>query len=208
MVVDLIIVAILALSIFLGYRKGLVKLAVKLCAFIIALVVTLVLYQPISNIIINNTGLDEKLQDIILEKSNEVVEQSANTVNDTPAQGLTEQMAENAKSQLLPSAARDLAVNIIRIGVMLVLYIVIKIAISIIAALADKIAELPILHQFNKAGGILYGAIRGIIIVYVILLLIGLVGEINPDNRAHKEVENSYLGKVMYENNIFELFTK
>lgn len=208
MIVDLIIVAILALSIFLGYRKGLVKLAVKLCAVVIALVVTLILYQPISNIIINNTGLDEKLQDIILEKSNEVVEQSVSTVNDTPAQELTGQMAEEAKNELLPSAARDLAVNIIRIGVMLVLYIVIKIAISIIAALADKIADLPILHQFNKAGGIIYGAIRGIIVIYVILMLIGVVGEINPENRAYKEVESSHLGKVMYENNVFELFTK
>ena len=30
---DIIIIAIMALSIYLGYRKGLVKIAVKLCAF-------------------------------------------------------------------------------------------------------------------------------------------------------------------------------
>ena len=38
-VVDLIIVAIILLFTFLGYKRGLVKLAIKLCTFIIAVIV-------------------------------------------------------------------------------------------------------------------------------------------------------------------------
>lgn len=205
MLVDLIIIGILALSTFLAYRKGLVKLAVKLFAFIIALVITLILYQPISNLVINNTSLDEKLQDMILTKSNEVVDQGANSMADTPIEGLTQEVAQNTKNEILPEAAKDLAVNIIRIIVVIILFLVIKIALSIIAILADKIAELPILHQFNKAGGIVYGAVRGILIIYVLLLLVGLIGEVNPKNKVHKEIENSHLGKAMYENNVFEI---
>ena len=45
MVVDIIIIVILALSIFFGYKKGLVELGIGLCAGIIAIVVALTLYS-------------------------------------------------------------------------------------------------------------------------------------------------------------------
>ena len=51
MVVDIIVVAVLALSIFLGYKKGLIALSVHLCAVVIAIAATLILYRPISNFI-------------------------------------------------------------------------------------------------------------------------------------------------------------
>ena len=68
-IVDIIIIAIIALSVFLGYRKGLIALAIQLCAVIIALVATLVLYKPISALIIDNTSLDENIQNAIIEKA-------------------------------------------------------------------------------------------------------------------------------------------
>ena len=39
-IVDLIIIGIVALSVFLAYRKGFISLAVKLVAFIIAIGIT------------------------------------------------------------------------------------------------------------------------------------------------------------------------
>ena len=66
MIADIIVIAILALSIFLGYRKGLVELGIKLVSVIIAIVLTLILYRPITNIIINTTSLDENLEQAIL----------------------------------------------------------------------------------------------------------------------------------------------
>ena len=73
MIVDIIIIAILALSIFLGYKKGLIELSVKLVAVIIALVATLILYRPISSLIINTTTIDEKIQQSILNKSEQII---------------------------------------------------------------------------------------------------------------------------------------
>ena len=67
-VIDIIIIAILFLSIFLGYKKGLIKLVFNLCAFLIALIVTFILYRPISAIVINNTDFDENIKQTILEK--------------------------------------------------------------------------------------------------------------------------------------------
>ena len=88
-IIDLVIVGIILLSVFLGYRKGLVSLAIGACTFIIALVVTLILYKPVGNLIISTTGIDEMLQNTILEKVNEVMSQDTDQTN---------QLIESAKN--------------------------------------------------------------------------------------------------------------
>lgn len=202
MVVDIIIIAILALSIFLGYRKGLIELGIKAVAVIIAIVGTLILYRPITNIIVDTTNLDENLQQTIMEKSGSIVGDG------TTGNAVEEGIVSEIQNQMLPEAAHELSLNIIRAGVMIVLYIVIKIALRFVTALANLIAKLPILNQFNKLGGIVYGAIRGLLIIYVALLIIQFVGEVNPGNRVNEEIDKSFIGKEMYERNVIELLVR
>lgn len=199
-VVDLIIIAIVAISTFLAYRKGLVKLAIGLCAFIISIVVTFILYYPISNLVINVTGIDEAIEDAIYEKANDVMQ------DETQEEGLTNQMIETAKNGMLPETARNLAINIVRGGVMIVLLIAVRIALKFITAIADAIAKLPIIDQINKTSGMVYGVIRGILIVYVALLILGIPGKINPNNKWNESIDQSFLGKAMYQNNVLNVF--
>ena len=195
MVVDIIVIAILALSIFLGYKKGLIELGIKLCAVVIAVVATLVLYRPITNIVINTTNLDESIEQAIMG-------------NFSKTENTQTQLENEIKNEMLPTATRELSVNIIRTGVMLILYLAIKIALRFVTALANLVSKLPVLEQFNKAGGIIFGAIRGIAIIYIALLIINFVGQVNPENVATKEIEKSFITKEMYKHNIIHLLVQ
>ena len=66
-ILDIILVAIIALNVFICYKKGLVKLAVGLIAVLVSVILAVLLYKPVSNIIINNTELDEKIKSAITE---------------------------------------------------------------------------------------------------------------------------------------------
>ena len=199
-VVDLIIVAIVLLSTFLAYRKGLITLAIQLVAVVIAILLTLLLYKPVSNVIINLTGIDETIQNAILEEANDIM------TNDGEG---TNQVVETIQNNMLPETARTISINIIEGAVILILYIVIRIALKFVTALANLVAKLPILNQLNQLGGIIYGILRGLLIVYILLLLVNLSGEIEPQNQVYMAVEESYIGKMMNENNILDvLFTK
>lgn len=200
MVVDLIIIGIVLLSTFLAYRKGMVKLAIGLCAFVISIVVTFVLYQPIANLVINVTGIDEAIEDAIYEKANDMLK------GDAEEDAITSQIVEDAKNQMLPETARALAINIVKGGVMVVLFVAIRIALIFVTVLADAIAKLPIINQINKTTGMIYGVIRGILVVYVVLLILAIPGKMNPQNSLNTSVEQSILGKVMYENNVLNVF--
>ena len=199
-VVDLIIVAIILLSTFLAYRKGLITLAIQLVAVVIAIVLTLLLYKPVSNIIINVTGIDETIQNAILEEANDIMTNEEEGAN---------QVVESIQNNMLPETARTISINIIEGAVILILYIVIRIILKFVTALANLVSKLPILNQLNQLGGIIYGILRGLLIVYIILLLVNLSGEIEPQNQVYTAVGGSYVGKMMNENNILDiLFTK
>ena len=199
-VVDLIIVAIILLSTFLAYKKGIITLAIQLVAVVIAIVLTLILYKPVSNVIINVTGIDETIQNAILEEANDIM---------TNGEEGSNQVVESIQNNMLPETARTISINIIEGAVILILYIVIRIILRFVTALANLVSKLPILNQLNQLGGIIYGILRGILIVYIILLLVNLSGEIEPQNQVYTAVEGSYIGKVMNENNILDiLFTE
>ena len=51
-IVDLIIIAILAICIFFGYKKGLTKCIIKIASFFIAIIVAVMFYKPVSDIVI------------------------------------------------------------------------------------------------------------------------------------------------------------
>ena len=198
-IVDIIIVAIIALSAFLAYRKGLITLAIQLVAVIIAVVLTLILYKPISNLVVNITGIDEMIQNSILEKANDIMTNGEETSN---------QVVDTIQNNMLPETARVISINIIQGAVILLLYVLIRIALKFVTALANLISKLPVLNQFNKLGGVIYGLLRGLLIVYIVLLIINLSGEINPQNEVYTSVQESYIGKMMNENNILNiLFT-
>lgn len=196
--VDTIIIVFVALSAFLAYRKGLVKLAIQLCAFIISIAITFVLYQPISNFVIYNTNMDETIENAIYEKANEIMQENKSTSEN--------EIMQVAEKGMLPQTARTLAVNIVRGGVMLLLFLAVQMALRFITALANFVSKLPIINQLNKAGGLIYGLVRGILIIYVALLILNVVGQINPVNQVKQSIDQSYLGKIMYENNILQVF--
>ena len=58
-VLDVILIVIILLNVIICYKKGLVKLAVGLVAVIVSLILAMILYKPVTNIIIKNTEIDE-----------------------------------------------------------------------------------------------------------------------------------------------------
>lgn len=69
--VDLAIILVIALCTFLGYKKGLIKVAFKILTFFVALLIAFVLYKPVSNFVINNTPIYDNVKTTIVEKLGE-----------------------------------------------------------------------------------------------------------------------------------------
>ena len=200
-IIDLVIVLFILASVFLGYRKGLISLGIHLCAFIIAIIITFLLYRPIATVVINSTTIDEKLQETIQTNVENFMAEDKDSTS-------TNSLIESAKNGMLPEASRTLAINIIYGITMILLFAIARICLIFVSGIANAIAKLPILKQFNKLGGIIYGLLRGFLIVYVILMLMNLVIAISPKSSINQMINDSYIAKTMANYNILNVFFK
>ncbi len=196
-IIDIIIILFILVSTFLGYKKGLISLGINLVAFIIAILITFILYRPVANLIINSTQIDENLQETIEVKIEEVISNDQN-----------KELVEDTTNSILQGGTETLAINIIYGITMILLFIIARIVLIFISALANAVSKLPILNQFNKLGGTIYGLLRGLIITYVVLIIINLIITINPTSKIKEKIDETYLTKTMCEYNILNVFFK
>ncbi len=201
---DIILVAIIALNVFICYRKGLVKLAVGLIAVIVAIIVSVVLYKPVSNIIIENTEIDENIENTIIENFSAETDGEEDTDN-----GFMKYMEKyvndsinKTRNQIVLEASNVIATKVINICVFLGIFIIARIVLILLTFIADIIMSLPILKQFNKAGGIIYGLIKALLIIYVILAIIFFIIYVSGNTTLSNAISSSYITKFFYNNNL------
>ena len=217
-VVDLLIVLIMLLCIYLGYRRGLIKVAFKILSFFIAIIVALALYKPISNAVINNTKIVDKIKSSIAanlrekynvtpESENAQAQLDASDIQNLPSAisnyigdysaGIVNSTANNA----IEGLAEKITITIINLAVLLIIFVVIQILLLFVRSLADLIAKIPVIKQFNKAGGFIYGLLKGLILIHVAFAIILLLSSIINMPNLIIAINDSFIGSIVYNNN-------
>ena len=203
-VLDVILIVIILLNVIICYKKGLVKLAVGLVAVIVSLILAMILYKPVTNIIIKNTEIDEKIKESIINtlttESNE---------NDTSDKGMMQYMqsyvddaVNKPKNEIVIEASEVVSTKIINVCAFLGIFVVVRILAILLTIIADLIMSLPILKQFNKAGGIIYGILKALIIIYIILAIIFAITYITGNTTISNVISETYITKIFYNNNV------
>lgn len=152
---DIAVILIIGLCTFLGYTRGLIKVAVRFISFILALVIALILYAPISNYIIENTEIVPNLKNSIETKIyNKEEKEEKGTENQNivdTMQGYVDNYTEGVKKSTSSFISQELAIVVVRIGTWIGLFIISKIILLFLKLFADAIGNIPIIKQFNKA---------------------------------------------------------
>ena len=205
-ILDIVLLVFLLLSLIFGYKKGLIGVAFNLCAFLVALVVTWILYTPITNIVINNTEIDDGIKNAIIEKGviktqEDEAKEEENIVNKYVQLYVTTPIT-NTTNDVIEETAKVVSEKVVAIGVAIVLFIVVRLALILLKFVAEIIAKLPVIKQFNKAGGLIYGAIRGMFAIYVVLAIMFFVMSVNNSGMIANMINSSVISKVLYENNL------
>ena len=213
LIIDLIIIGILVICVFIGYKRGLTGSILKIVSFILALVIAFILFKPISNFVINNTNWDESLEQAIRQMAVEENNNEGTAAEEDQKKGMSdvimnyineavENAGEEAREAIIDSTARDVAVTIINVAVAIALFIVARIILFLIRGLASLLTELPIIKQFDKLGGIIYGILQSLVIIYVILAVISFISPMIAGTGFIKAIQESNIGSMLYNNNL------
>ncbi len=202
-IVDLIIIAVVLLFIFLGYKKGLTGSLIKLLSFIIAIVVAFVLYKPVANAVIENTVIDDNIR-TTLKATLGVEDKTENTEENVPSTIMDNinKEIENATDEVKANVIDQTTITIVNIGSGIVIFLAVRVILVLISLFAKILTDLPVIKQVDKLGGLAYGAIEGIVIVYAVLAVISLTSIIWANNAVVTAIAKSSLGEMLYNNNI------
>ena len=202
-IVDLIIIAVVLLFIFLGYKKGLTGSLIKLLSFIIAIVVAFVLYKPVANAVIENTVIDDNIR-TTLRATLGVEDKTENTEENVPSTIMDNinKEIENATDEVKANVIDQTTITIVNIGSGIVIFLAVRVILVIISLFAKILTDLPVIKHVDKLGGLAYGAIEGIVIVYAVLAVISLTSVIWANNAVVTAIAKSSLGEMLYNNNI------
>lgn len=212
-VVDLVIVLIIGICVFLGYKRGLVKSLLQLFTSVIAIIIAIALYKPFVNFVVENTTIDNNIQ-LSLER---IMSQNSESENDSiisEDSGMPKPIVDYLNNNMKDSVneQKDAAITeisktaaelIVNIGCIIIIYIIAKILLKIITLFIDIFANLPVIKQFNELGGIIYGIIEGIVIILILVTLISVITPLMGNYQLANLIMESHIGRFLYNNNIF-----
>ena len=190
MIADIIVVAVVAVSIFLGYRSGFLKALINVVSYIASIILSFLFYPILSGFL-----MDTPIYTFFVKKIAE--KYPADGLIQTEWQFL-EKYIEGAEGAVAAAVA-ELLINIISF---ILIVIIFKIAIKLIGNALNLFARLPVIKQCNRLGGAVTGGLFGILVVYIVMALMVTVAPLDRLDKVTDEIQKSTFAQEMYNNNI------
>ena len=182
---DIILVLVVVLFMFFGYKRGFSKTLLSVLSSIISVVFSVIFSNPVANLV-----LKSPLGEMISDFAETVIKRNLGA------------------SELVESSASIMAEGVATVVSSVISFIlialIIKIAVMLIAQAVGIVKKLPIIKQVNAALGAIVGIFSGLVISYVLVGIIFAlnVGEVIESGLMIESIENSIVCSQMYYNNI------
>ena len=207
-VIDCLVVLVMASCIFVGYKKGLMKVAINFIAIFLSIILALILYNPVANFIVNNTELDEKINSGVYEKIKD--EDFYNLSDEAKDKNGLLQISDKYINEAIQSSKDNVAQyvsdriteTIINGIAFVIVVIALRVVLILLYLLSDVIGSLPIIKNFNNSGVILYCFIEGLFFVNLVFAILYVLNPVCLNGKIDEAVQKSNLGKLAYNDNI------
>lgn len=216
-IIDIVVVALIAVFAFIGYKKGLVKTLLNFAGVFIALFAAFCISGPLSSFVFN-TFVSDKIENGV---NKAVVNASAETVSDAVAAvpdyienaakalginiekvisdeniGEGSSFAQNVAETVTQKVARPIITKLIAVIIFVVLFILFRILIKIIAKALNLVTKLPGINLANRTFGAVIGLAEGVLIAYICCFVIMQIAEIKTGGFigiTKAELDNTYV---------------
>jgi uncharacterized membrane protein required for colicin V production len=214
---DIFILLVLSLFLYLGYRRGLLKMLFNLVSFVLSLFLAYLIYPFVSQWL-RTTQLYSGLRDYII-RSMALDEFAQSNAHLSPAE-LFDRLPVPALLRNLLTANHTaetrrlldvrtieeyiggylagIAVNILSL---LLVFVIVWVLMKLISLALDLIGRLPAIKTLNRVGGLFLGALMGLLTVWILFAVLNFFF-LNTDRPQWGEaMEASLFARFFYEYN-------
>ncbi len=214
------ILAFILLLVFRGYRKGFFKSAASAIGIVLAVLLTAILYPGVNKLLCQYTVLDDVIEQKIIEKFELPEETKTATRNEEIDTIENLDLPDNVKGWLIANCngetflesgvdnvcsyiAKSLTAMVMR-GISYVLtLLVLLLLLHILIMVLDVANYIPIVKSINKAGGAIFGAGQGILIVWIFMGIVTLLSTFSWAYQIIQMIDESPLLAWLYKKDIF-----
>lgn len=170
MIFDIITVAILLLYVYFGYRNGFFKALMGFASIFIAIALTMVFYQGVYEWAMKTEVAQNIRESIYTSQSSQQAAPDADEAQKYPS--VVKDFIMPSVDETMDAVANTTTDFIMRVGVAILLFLLIFLAIKIVGPLIDSLFKLPVLNLVNKTAGLLLGAFNGWIIILILCCVV------------------------------------
>lgn len=212
-ILTIIILAVLVLSVFSGYKKGFLKTAFSLVSWIVVLVLCNFATPIVTDMLIENTDIEVVVQTTVDTKINEVINETLETSDlaeleaALPAELKTALLGENGSLQEVVANGTALDTTALVNGIVGILgfvitVIILRLAMVVVEVVLNIVAKLPLIGPMDKLLGLACGAGKGIILCWVILAIVSVLALTGVNTEFATYISQSELLTWLQDNNV------
>lgn len=211
-IMDVIVIAILLATAARGYYKGVSTILFEFLCTIVAVIIALIIFKPVSNMIIENTTIDDSISNGIYDILNaqtlnegELINPEETNMSNQLVQIINKYLAEALKKSA-DSVFMYVSVKIshLMVNLLTLIFIIIifRIGLSFLKIIVDILANLPILKQINHSGGMVLGLIKGFLVIYIIFAIFSVFSPMMEQAGILRMIQASKFASSLYNNNV------
>ncbi len=214
MILDIVVIAFVLIGAFLGYKKGLVGIAISLISIILSIVLGLMLNSVIADGLYNDTPIGSTIEQMVYEglnpKTEENTEQEIDSnKEDNIYETIVNNIVGSARDTLTnEQVAKTVTMYILKGLSFILIAVVVFIICYILRMVLNIVFNLPLLHSVNKIGGVAAGVVKALLKLYIILAIISFLAPMSLLEPVVNYINDSTIVNLLYNNNIFVYFIK
>jgi len=217
MLFDIVLIAILALFVFIGWKRGLVMSVFLLGSTVLAIFLASV-FSPLVAAGLEKMGVAEKMAPTfsayVEEAITEELDKNSKTeaeaavdklplpgfVKDKVVQKIDEKTSEEV-SEIADSIGFEAAKTVCALIAFVLVFVLVLILMQVVKCVLKIAVKLPIVRKVDKIGGIAVGFAQGALFILVALLLVSALSSLSYMQSVVEGIENSTITKFLYESN-------
>ncbi len=202
-ILDVILIAIIAIFVFIGAKRGFAKTAVETVGFFLSVYLAFTFCTPIATAISDSTirpavisgvaqtisetkqtGASDATQKVwdALPEYIQNLAQKANVTPDNLADYLGGAVSDDTVSiatAVTDNVVMPLVYNFVKIITAVILFILLLVATKILSVLISRVFKLPILNGINSSVGAVVGGVQGVLFAVVFCIIVSAVISVN-----------------------------
>ena len=156
MIADIVVVAFVCISVYLGYKRGFVRTMSKLLCLVVSIVVASMLHPVVSEYL-KTSVVGDYITNSFAEKTHTVTEGAPTFIQN-----------------VANSTAEGIANTAITVVTIVIIIIVTFVLTNLIVKSLNIVAKLPVVSFVNRLFGIVSGFFMGVLLIYVIMAVIAV----------------------------------